>query len=94
MSRLLTLQEASNATGLPYSVLWAAARRGDLPSVRFTARGRYRVAPRDLTTWLEAHRQGQATVRVSLPAPARPSPPPMSPELEALMPPLAERRFH
>ncbi|MCL4848721.1 MAG: helix-turn-helix domain-containing protein [Acidobacteria bacterium] len=93
MSRLLTLQEAATATGLPYSVLWAAARRGDLPSVRFSVRGRYRVAPRDLTAWLEAHRQGQATVRVALPAPPRPAPA-MSAALEALMPPPAERRFH
>lgn len=94
MSRLLTLQEAATATGLPYGVLWAAARRGDLPSVRFSVRGRYRVVPRDLTTWLEAHRQGQATVRVALPAAPRPPVPPTSPELEALMPPPEARRFH
>lgn len=64
--RLYRLSEAAALRGLPRGVLYAAAHAGQLPVVRFSPRGRYRVTLGDVDAFIAAHRVSEPT-RIALP---------------------------
>jgi excisionase family DNA binding protein len=85
-SKLLTIREAAELVGLSYERLWAAARSGDLSTVRFAARGVYRTTEEDVDRWIASHRR-EAKPRRRVVASTEPAPV----DLQALMP--IRRRF-
>ena len=85
-AKLLTIREAAELVGLSYERLWAAARSGDLSTVRFAARGVYRTTEEDVDRWIASHRR-EAKPRRRVVAPV--DPPPV--DLQTLMP--LKRRF-
>lgn len=95
-ARLYRISEAADLRGLPRQVLREAARTGQLPVVRFSPRGRYRVTLEDVDRYIAAHRVAPVTA-LALPAIPVPAPADLrrvsSADLSDLMPPAGRRRF-
>jgi excisionase family DNA binding protein len=56
LERLLTIREVAEQTGLSRDAIRDAAGSGELPAVRFSERGRFRIAPSALVEWIARHR--------------------------------------
>ncbi len=58
--RLLTVLQAAEEFNLTTSLLYKAVERHELRAVRFKARGRIRLQPRDIESWIRGHGLGAA----------------------------------
>lgn len=90
--RLLTIHQAAGEFNVTTKLLYQAVGSGELPAVRFRARGRIRLRPPDVQSWIRGHLLGREndTETADTTAPVRP---PNQPSLEDLLPPPAARRF-
>lgn len=90
--RLLTILQAAEEFNVTTKLLYHAVASGELAAVRFRARGRIRLRPRDVEGWIHVHLLGH--VEDVLPAnELTSSSAPNTPTLADLLPPPEARRF-
>lgn len=73
MTELLTPDDVARITGLSIHTVRAAVRAGELPASKL--RGRIRIHPDDLATWVDENRIHPETTTLERPTQLQPRPP-------------------